>query len=421
MGLIRLPPEWGIEPVPENLRRLRAIDIFVFWTSLSIGLLVLQAGALLTQGLSLPFTYSSLIIVLGSIVGSLILALVGVIGTSYGVPTMVSLRPVFGREGSYVPTILNVIQLIGWTSFELIIMGEAASTISGPLLGDYTKFLWMIFFAIICYFMMVFGPLIVIRQWLEKFALWISLATTCWITFQIIQHPIDLTWGSVGLDSLLLAFDIVVAMPISWMPLVSDYNRFASTRKGGFIGTFLGYTFANVWFYTLGAALALIGGTESIVYSIALMLLGNIALFALLVDETDNAFADIYSAAVSLQNIFSKQRQWFIGLIITVASTIIAVSTPIMAYEWFLLLIGASFIPVFGIAFSDYYLVNRGKYDSRTFLSPTNRVNFVAIVSWILGFISYWYFSYIIGLGGTVPSFITAFTVYTAAKKVIIK
>jgi putative hydroxymethylpyrimidine transporter CytX len=419
MGLIRPPPEWGIEPVPENLRQLRAIDIFVFWTSLSIGLLVLQAGALLTQGLSLPFTYSSIIIVFGSIVGSLILALVGVIGSSYGVPTMVSLRPVFGMKGSYVPTILNVVQLIGWTSFELIIMGEAAATISGPIFGDYTKFLWIIFFAIICYFMMVSGPLIVIRQWLEKFALWICLATTCWISFQIMQHPIDLKWGNVGLDSLLLAFDIVVAMPISWMPLVSDYNRFASTKKGGFIGTFLGYTFANVWFYTLGAALALIGGSESVVYSIALMLLGNIALFALLVDETDNAFADIYSAAVSLQNIFSKQRQWFIGLIITVVATAIAVSTPIMAYEWFLLLIGAAFIPVFGIAFSDYYIINRGKYDSSTFLSPANKVNLVAIFSWILGFLSYWYFSYIIGLGGTVPSFIIAFTVYTAAKKVM--
>jgi len=418
--LIRLPPEWGIEPVPENLRKLRAVDIFVFWTSLSIGLLVLQAGALLTQGLGLPFTYAVAVTVLGSVVGSLILALVGLIGTSYGVPTMVSLRPVFGKEGSYVPTILNVIQLVGWTAFELIIMGEAATTISGPIFGTLTKSFWTVFFAMICYMMMVFGPLIVIRQWLEKVALWIALATTGWITFLVFQHPVSFSLGEAELSTLLLAFDIVVAMPVSWMPLVSDYNRFASTKRDGFVGTFLGYTVANVWFYTLGAALALIGGAESVVYSIALMLLGNIALFALLVDETDNAFADIYSAAVSVQNIFSRQRQWFIGLIVTLASTLIALSVPIMAYEWFLLLIGAVFIPVFGIAFSDYFIVNRGRYSSGSFTFQGRGVNLLAIASWVAGFIAYWYFSYIIGLGGTIPSFITAFTIYTIAKKVMI-
>ncbi|MEM2180908.1 MAG: cytosine permease [Nitrososphaeria archaeon] len=418
MGFIRLPPEWGIDPVPENMKTLRAMDIFVFWTSLSIGLLVLQAGALLTQGLGLSYSYAIIVTVVGSLIGSLILALNGLIGTSYGIPTMVSLRPIFGKEGSYIPTLLNVIQLVGWTAFELIIMSEAAHTISGPLFGGLTKVFWTIFFAIICYFMMVFGPLIVIRQWLEKFALWISLATTCWITYLALQHPINLNMGYVEASTLFIAFDIVVAMPISWMPLVSDYTRFASTKRGGFIGTFLGYTFANIWFYALGSALAIIGGTETIVYSIALMLLGNIALFALLVDETDNAFADIYSAAVSIQNIFSKQKQWLIGLIITVISASIALSIPIMAYEWFLLLIGAAFIPVFGIVFSDYFIINRGKYDTNSFSSPNCRVNFIAIFSWIIGFLSYWYFSYNIGVGGTIPSFIIAFTIYTITKKV---
>lgn len=418
MVSIRPPPEWGIEPVPEHMKKLRAVDIFVFWTSLSIGLLVLQAGALLTQSLMLPLSYAIVITVLGSAAGSLILALNGLIGTSYGIPTMVSLRPIFGREGSYIPTILNVIQLVGWTTFELIIMSEAAQTISGQLFGDLTKVFWTIFFAIICYLMMVLGPLIIIRQWLEKVALWICLATTCWITYLALQHQINLNIGYVEASTLLLAFDIVVAMPISWMPLVSDYTRFASTKRGGFIGTFLGYTFANVWFYVLGSVLAIIGGTETIVYSIALMLLGNIALLALLVDETDNAFADIYSAAVSLQNIFPRQKQWFIGLLITVISTSIALSIPIMAYEWFLLLIGASFIPVFGIVFSDYFIINRGKYNMNSFYSPNHKINFIAIFSWIVGFISYWYFSYIIGLGGTIPSFIIAFTIYTLARKV---
>src|SRR3990172_12177657 len=124
---IRRPPEWGVEPVAPEARQLRAIDIFVLWSSLGVGLLVLAAGTLLVVVFGLTIAESLLISVVGSVIGSLMLAGAAHHGSRAGVPTMVSLRPVLGRIGSYAPTALNVLQLLGWTAFELLVMGIASS------------------------------------------------------------------------------------------------------------------------------------------------------------------------------------------------------------------------------------------------------------------------------------------------------
>src|SRR2546425_2036967 len=115
---IRRPPEWGVEPVPERLRVLRTFDFFVLWSSLGVGLLVLAAGTLLVfQGLSIAEILG--VSVVGSILGSLMLAGAARHGSRAGVPTMVSLRPILGRPGSYVPPAPNLLPLLGWAAFEL--------------------------------------------------------------------------------------------------------------------------------------------------------------------------------------------------------------------------------------------------------------------------------------------------------------
>src|SRR5207244_3926638 len=108
---------WGIGPVPPQLRRLSGVDLAVLWGDLSVGLLVLVTGALLVPALGLG--RALLAIALGSVIGCVPLALVGLAGAREGVPGMVLFRPVLGIRGSYVPSILNLIQLLGWTAFEL--------------------------------------------------------------------------------------------------------------------------------------------------------------------------------------------------------------------------------------------------------------------------------------------------------------
>ncbi len=365
---VHAPPEWGIEPVPQTHRALGLIDYAVLWGDLGIGLLVLLAGSFLVPGLG--FGDALVAIAVGSILGCLMLALVGVIGSDTGSPTMVLLRPVLGIRGSYLPTALNVLQLIGWTIFEFVIMGYAANAISQALFGVSSYPLWAGVFAAIVILMGLGGPVGVVRQWLKKFAVWIVLATTLWLTFHLItSYDLAALLSRPGNGSLpfWIAVDLVIAMPISWLPLVADYNRFARKPSHAFWGTFIGYLITNVWFFTLGALVLLAAGVtqepKGFVTAIAVTA-GWVALLILLVDETDNAWADLYSAAVSTQNAFPRIKQRWLILGLGVLAYIIAVALDVTQYESFLFLIGSFFIPLFGILVTDYFLLRRRRYNT---------------------------------------------------------
>jgi NCS1 family nucleobase:cation symporter-1 len=419
---IELPPEWGVEPVPVKKKILRSIDYLILWSSLAIGLLVLQAGSLLIPGLSLVEALA--VALFGSIIGSAMLAAAGSIGSKYGIPTMVSLRGVLGREGSYLPTLLNVLQLVSWAAFEILIMSDAAMFL-GPFLGDYTRYFWIIFFAGCCMFLALGGPVAVVRQWLKKFAVWIAFGATAYITYIVLSksHEFVLFQGDGSLP-IALALDLVIAMPISWWPLISDYNRFSKSEKGAFVGTISGYTFANFWFYSLGALLVLAYPGTDVVRSIVSITFGALALIMLLVDETDNGFADIYSAAVSIQNVSLKFSQRKLIVAITIVSVIIAALLPKewqLAYESFLLMyIGPAFVPLLGVLFADFYLIRRGEYSVKEFYASAKRLKVKAMVAWAIGIIAYFLFFYVYtAIGSSIPSFIaSALSLYALEKAI---
>ncbi len=404
---VSFPPEWGPDPIPKTVKTLRFFDYFVLWSSLGVGLLVFLAGSLLVPGLSLIEVF--IVSILGSILGSLLLASAGLIGSKYGISTMVSLRAVLGKKGSFIPTFFNIVQLVGWTSFEIMIMSQAASIISGPFLGGFTGYFWVAIFGIFCGMLAIGGPLIVIRKWLEKFAVWIIYGLAIWITFQIVSAPnfvVSLFSPGDGSLPFLLALDLVIAMPISWWPLVSDYNRFSKSDKGSFLGTFSGYTISNTWFYFMGASLIVVLGAKDIVSSILALLLGSLAMILILVDETDNAFADIYSAAVSSQNVFPKLKQWKFITLVTIAGMILATTVPLMQYEYFLLMIGALFIPLLGVLFSDYILVRKQNYSIGEFHDKSAGFKIKAIISWFIGLITYFSISsQFPAVGASLPAF----------------
>lgn len=407
---IRAPPEWGVDPVPKEYKILRGIDFFVLWSSLGVGLLVLVAGSLLIPGLGLRDALA--VSIVGSLIGSILLASAGVIGSKYSVPTMVSLRPILGKAGSYLPTTLNVVQLVGWTAFELMIMGLAATNVSGPILGSETatKVFWTIIFATWCAALAIGGPLVFVRKWLERIAIWLVYFSAIWITVQIFVRPES--WSLFaktgdGTFPIPLALDLVIAMPISWWPLISDYNRFSSTTRGAFLGTFLGYTISNTWFYFLGAALVVVMGITDIISSIAALFLGNLALVFILVDETDNCFADIYSTAVSTQNVAPKIRQWMSIMVTTIIGLVLALAIPLTEYEWFLLMIGGLFIPLLGILISEYIIRERtGGFQISDFYENAPKIKPRTLLSWFAGIAIYFLIaSCFPEVGASIPSF----------------
>ena len=418
---IKAPPEWGIEPVPEKHRILGFLDYFALWSSLGVGLLVLLAGTLLVPSLGLG--RALLAIVIGTAIGNLLLALAGVVGSDHAIPTMVMLRPVLGIRGSYLPTILNIVQLIGWGAFEVIIMAQAANHITQQF-GFSNYLLWALFFAVWCTLLAIGGPLTVVRHWLEKFAIWPVYGITTYLTWYLFSHyDIGALLRQTGTGELpfWLAVDLVVAMPLSWMPLVADYNRFARRTGQAFWGTYLGYFLANVWFYALGALFVLALKTADLIPAIMAVTGGWVALILILVDETDNCFADIYSAAVSGQNILSKARQWWLAVAVGAICFALAATVPIARYEGFLLFIGSVFSPLFGILAADYFVLRKRRYDVDELYRPKGRywygqgVNWWAVLAWALGILIYQAIArWVPWLGASVPSFLASFVLYLA-------
>lgn len=414
--------------MPLEKRVLRGFDFFVLWFSLGVGLLVIQAGVLLTApfGSGLSLTEALFVIVVGSVVGSLMLGASGLIGSRYGVPSMVSLRPVLGRTGSYVPTVLNVLQLVGWTSFEILIMAEAATLLLGEKAGSAVNFVFLVVFGFVCGLLALGGPLVVVRRWLSRLGIWLVIGSTAFITFFILVAPPAGGWGGFTSPSLNLlgGLDLVIAMPISWWPLLSDYSRFATNGRSAATGTILGYIPANVWFFFLGAAAVVLLGQFSAAGAILATGVGGLALLFILVDETDNGFANIYSTAVSAQNLRPRLPQrWLVvgamavGIVLAGVLTATGGLNAALSYEFFLLLVGGFFVPLLGVVTADWFVVRRGQYDPAEFREASPALRLAPFVAWVAGIAVYFGVNGILffqiapvlpAIGGSLPAFAVA-------------
>jgi nucleobase:cation symporter-1, NCS1 family len=234
---LQRPPEWGIQPVPRELRVLGFLDHAVLWGNLGISLLVLVAGALLVPALGLWSALAAT--VLGAAIGNALLGLAAVPASQTGVPTMVLYRAPLGLGGSLLPTACNVVQNLGWATFELFVIASAATQVSERVLGFRARLLWVVVFGAITTAMAVAGPLTVIRRWLERFAIWAVLASTVYLTWYALAH-FDLSGlaarGGEGGLSFWAGVDLAIALPISWVPLVADYARFGRSTQATFWG-----------------------------------------------------------------------------------------------------------------------------------------------------------------------------------------
>ena len=411
------PPEWGIEPIQSKHRLLGGIDYFILWSSLGVGLLVFSAGSFLSAA---RFADAIIAIIVGSIVGSLLLALAGKIGSDHGVPSLISMRPSFGIHGSYLPAILNIIQLVGWTVFEIMIMSKAAEML---VRNQIPYYIWSIIFGAFIILLGIVGPLTVVRQWLEKFAIWIVYASSVLIIFNLLISgnfsKLSLSSPGTAGMSFFPALDIVIAMPISWMPLVADYNRFAKDSRSAFRGTFVGFTITNILFY-LGGVILDVGDVVAVIAAIQSIFFG-ILLLMFILHETSNAFADTYSAAVSTQSIFRKIKQRYLIVAFIAVSIALAMTIPISQYETFLLLIGAVFVPLFGVVLSDYYIIKRSQYEvTMMYGKDALSIGFPAIIAWLFGVLVYYLLSSLSPIyipqwpqvGATIPSFIASSMLY---------
>src|ERR671931_1545214 len=309
-------PSWGITPVPERLRVLGLFDTTLLWGNLSVSLLVIVAAAGLVPMLS--FKQALLAILIGAVAGNVLLGLAGAIGADARVPGMVLLRAPLGRRGSYAPTVLNVAQNLGWSTFELIIISTAAAALSERVFGFEARWLWALLFA-------------------------------------------------------------------------ADYTRFARGRRSAFLGAGVGYLLPTLWCFALGTVLVLarnLSDPAQIPSAVASgSVLAVVALLMLTVDESDEAFADVYSTAVSLQNLLPRASQRLLIVVVAATATAGAIAIDLGNYLTFLYLLGSVFVPLFGVLLADWLMRGAHYHSADVFEGPAVRVEL--LTAWIAGFCLY--------------------------------
>jgi putative hydroxymethylpyrimidine transporter CytX len=319
---------------------------------------------------------------------------------------------VLGLRGSYAPSVLNIAQLVGWTGFEFWAMSLVANQMSQRLFHYSNYWVWLAVVAVVCTLLALGGPVLLVRRWLEKFGAWVVAGVAGWITIRVLTTANLVTiWHRPGAGGypghFWLAVDLVIAMPVSWLPLVADYNRFARRGVSSAAGTYWGYAIGNAWFYAAGALLVLsarlpeLPTPAQLGLAIAALAGGWVVLLALLVGETDEAFADVYSAAVSSQNLAPTMNQRAATIAISAAGVGLAGwlgSKPALAvgnYEYFLLLLGSVFVPLFGVFVADYFVLRRSRAlrGARSFEADGDgkdaAVRWTAVAAWATGFLIY--------------------------------
>jgi putative hydroxymethylpyrimidine transporter CytX len=387
-------PEWGIEPVPRELRRFGPLDSWVLWFNLGISLLLPIVAAFLVPGLS--FWGALVATVVGVVIGNLMLGYAGRIGADTGAPAMVLYRASLGRVGSYSATVLNVAQNVGWGAFELIVIGSAAAAVSKRVFGFEARAVWTVLFGAVVTLMAVGGPLVIVREWLRRYAVWLVGAASIFLTGYVLTSVPFHTFAAARGRGMPFwqGVDLVVAMPISWIALAADYTRFGRSPRASFSGTGIGYGVAQAWFYLLGVLLVVsklaknLADTNAFIAAVIAVPVGVLVMAVLAVGELDKPFANVYSTAVSIQNGAPKIGQRRLSAIVGALCTALAVLIPLAQYQNFLLLIGAVFVPLFGVQAAHYAVVRRG-YTTEDLYGPMPGVRAWGCVCWLAGFVTY--------------------------------
>jgi putative hydroxymethylpyrimidine transporter CytX len=341
---------------------------------------------------------------------------------------MVLLRDPLGRRGSYLPTALNVLQNLGWATFELIVIAAAANALAAEVFGFRERWLWVLVFAALTTALALAGPISVVRRWVRRYAVWAVVASTAYLTWWALDGAdLGSLWSAPAGGGLTFAqgVDLTVAMSASWLPLAADYTRFARGGRSAFWGTAVGYFLPHAWLFSLGALLFLSRGLDDTTALLTAVAAGGVAsalaLLALTVDETDEPFANVYSAAVSLQNLFPAASQRVLVVLVSAAATVGALAVDLLQYGAFLFLLGSFFVPLFGVLAADFLVGATRKTE----------VRWSGLAAWLAGFVLYqwiqptgpgWWTDAIGGapeagaltIGASLPSFAASFLLYAA-------
>jgi putative hydroxymethylpyrimidine transporter CytX len=410
-----------IRPTAVAERNLDGRDFFLLWAGVAISLAEIWAGGFLAP---MGFWAGLWAIVLGHLIGNTLMGLGGVIGSEHGIMSMVSIRPAFGIRGSNLAAVLNIVQLIGWAAIMLIIGGRAGATLGKPFGGILAAdAFWMVLIGLgtLLWALWTGKPAWKALQRISVVALLLVIAAMTWVAFGLTDtRPAAPAGQPMGF---MAGLDLVIAMPISWMPLVADYSRSARSTRSAFWNTWWGYFIVSSWMYVLGLQVTLMSGSADpgllILDSMGRLGLAVPALIMVVFSTITSDFPDVYSATCSMLNISRKLSARAVMWIAGTLSIAVALVFPMEQYENFLLFIGAMFIPLFGVVLTDYFILRRRRLDADELYREGGAYwyrggfNPAAFAAWAAGFGVYQAIVLLkVPVGGSIPSMLAAGVLY---------
>ena len=384
-------------------KRTSVFENSLIWFGAAVSIAEILTG---TYFASLGFLKGLVAIVLGHIVGCVLLFLAGLIGAKTQKSSMDTVKMSFGDKGSIFFAVLNVMQLFGWTG---IMIYDGALATEGILAVGHMIWCLIIGGLILIWILIGIKNLGKINI-VAMSALFIM---TIVLSFIIFKGGAVFDTGNEGM-SFGAALELSVAMPLSWLPLMSDYTKEAEKPVKATAASSIVYGLVSVWMYVIGMSAALFTKESDIAQILLKAGFGIMGLLIVVLSTVTTTFLDVYSAGVSTESIFSKVEAKWVAMAVTIIGTLGAVILPMDDITGFLYLIGSVFAPMIAIQIVDFFVL-KISHDEKKF-SVQN------IIIWVIGFIIYRILIKVdTPIGSTIPSMLITIFISVIINKVFIK
>lgn len=394
-----------------NEKKLGMFSLFNLWAGAAISLAEIMTGGLFAP---LGLLRGILLILVGHLIGCLLLSLTGLIGFREKKPALIASRMAFGRYGSYLISAANIIQLMGWTAIMLIQCANSISAITSKLAG----------FASFALFVVIVGAIVAVWALVVdkggnalNSAAVILLFVLCLLILGLVIGGRAMvsssgTRSTATALSVGAALEMSIVMPLTWLPMISDYTMRASSAEASFWGSFSGYFIGSSFMYITGLAAVLFTGSSDIATIILHLGIGVAGLLVVVLSTVTTTYLDVYSAVMSILNIAPKVSKRLLILLMSALGMLIALFFPMEQYANFLYAIGSIFAPAFAVVLLDYFVFRADR--------STTTFNVAGILSAALGTTAYYFFMKLdLPAGSTVPSMLLTAAVYAVFRSVL--
>lgn len=370
----------------ENKGRTSLFENGLIWFGAGLSIAEILTG---TSFASLGFSKGILAIMIGHIIGCLMLFCAGIIGGKERKSAMDTVTMSFGADGSKFFAFLNVLQLVGWTS---IMIYDGALAANG--IFNTGNWVWCLVIGALIILWVVIGITNLGKiNTVAMAALFILTIIMCKVIFFSDASGVKVSGDTMSFGA---AVELAVAMPLSWLPLISDYTREAKEPVKATLVSTIVYGVVSCWMYIIGMGAAIFTGESDVAQIMVKAGLGVVGLLIVVFSTVTTTFLDAYSAGISSETILSKLNGKYVTIAVTVIGTVAAILFPMDDITDFMYLIGSVFAPMIAIQVADYFILKADK--------SSKKVDITNAVIWVIGFILYRYLMTVdIPVGNTLP------------------